>query len=355
MTPDAGSDYGVKSMATHERELVEPVDLCLADGRRLNPEALGWSRRPLHNANLQGVWGRTKRWDYWAIQSDELVLSVTLADIDYIGLATVEWIVLGSHESGGRSVTAPLARRIELPGTVCDGRLGYRDDDLQIDIAYHSETTTIRAKWTEQGLPGSVDVSVANPAGDESLNVVIPWSDRRFQFTSKHQGRPATGRADLGGRSFEIGGESGDAWGILDIGRGRWPYRTQWNWGGGTGRSADARRVALQFGAKWTEGTGFTENGVFIDGRLHKIGEELDWQYVWDDPMRPWRVRSNDGTLDVTLTPVHDRHARTNLGVVMNEVHQVFGRWSGTVPDGADSTLSIKDALGFAEESRARW
>lgn len=342
--------------STAERELVGPVALCSDNGRRLNPAACGWSRRPLHRANLKGLWGRTKRWDYWAIQSADLVVSITLADIDYVGLANVEWIDPGSHMSGGRSVTVPLARDIELPEMACSGDLSYRSDKLEIGIGYDTAATTLRADWVEpDGSNGSLRVEVANPVAHESLNVVIPWSDRRFQFTSKHQGRRAIGRADVGGRTVELGGGSGDAWGILDVGRGRWPYRTNWNWGGGAGTSDDGRRVALQFGAKWTSGTGYTENGVFVDGRLHKIGEELTWTYRWDDPLGPWRVRSEDGDLDVVLTPVHDRHARTNLGVITNEVHQVFGTWSGSVPDGTGSTLVISDALGFAEESRARW
>lgn len=52
-------------MATHEHEITEPVDLCLPDGS-LNPAAVGWSRKPLHRANLRG-WGRTKRWEYWCV------------------------------------------------------------------------------------------------------------------------------------------------------------------------------------------------------------------------------------------------------------------------------------------------
>nr|BFE82799.1 hypothetical protein GCM10020093_054000 [Planobispora longispora] len=52
-------------MLTREREIVVPTDLCLPDGR-LNPEAVGWTRRPLHRANLRG-WGRAKRWEYWGI------------------------------------------------------------------------------------------------------------------------------------------------------------------------------------------------------------------------------------------------------------------------------------------------
>jgi hypothetical protein len=156
-------------------------------------------------------------------------------------------------------------------------------------------------------------------------------------------------------RTVEFGGPDVEAWGILDVGRGRWPYRTRWNWGGGAGPSGDGRSVGLQFGGKWTERTGFTENGVLVDGRLTKIGAELRWDYSWHDPMDPWRVRSPDGDLDVTLIPVHDRHDRINLGVLKTEVHQVFGRWSGAVPDGAGGQVTVDRIQGFAEESRSRW
>ncbi len=59
------------------------------------------------------------------------------------------------------------------------------------------------------------------------------------------------------------------------------------NWAAASGVSTDGRTVGLQFGGKWTEGTGFTENALCIDGRLTKIHEELEWTYDWDDPLRP--------------------------------------------------------------------
>ena len=61
---------------------------------------------------------------------------------------------------------------------------------------------------------------------------------------------------------------------MLDVGRGRWPPEITWNWGGGAGRAGD-HVVGLQIGAKWTEGSGFTENGLIVDGRLTKLGREL--------------------------------------------------------------------------------
>ncbi len=341
---------------THEIEITDAVNLCADDGVHLNSAARGWSRSILHRANLAGRWGRTKRWDYWAIQSEALVIAVTVADIDYLGLVTVDWLEPDTHRTGGRSSIVPLGRGVELPDQAATGRLGYSSRSLAVSIDYGDDATELEAHWTEKGgTKGSLSATVAAPDAFESLNVVIPWSETRFQFTSKHQARPARGSVTLGDRTFELGGAAGEAWGILDIGRGRWPYQTRWNWGGGAGHAISGELVGVQIGGKWTDNTGFTENGVFIDGRLVKIGEDLEWLYDWDRPLDAWTVRSADRSLDLTLTPVHDRHAFTNLGVLANEVHQVFGHWTGNVPAGGGSTIGVDEILGFAEEARARW
>ena len=44
-----------------EREITQPVDLCDARGV-LNPQAVGWSRRPLVRSNLSGHRLRKKKW-----------------------------------------------------------------------------------------------------------------------------------------------------------------------------------------------------------------------------------------------------------------------------------------------------
>ncbi|MCB1256663.1 MAG: DUF2804 family protein, partial [Microthrixaceae bacterium] len=111
----------------------------------------------------------------------------------------------------------------------------------------------------------------------------------------------------------------------------------------------------LNFGAKWTAGTPSTENGVWIDGRLHKIGRELTWDYSWADPMAPWRVSDSQGALDLTLTPHFDKHTATKAVVLSAEVHQVFGTWTGSVTSEDGRTLQVVNVPGFAEESRNRW
>jgi hypothetical protein len=341
-------------MATHENELTEPVDLCTPDGSVLNRAALGWSRRPLHRCNLGGF-GRNKRWDYWAVLAGDLLVSSVYADVDHIGLSDVWWCHVPSGRSGGGGIATEGSDDFtlpELPGTAPltvdrDGfRLAYVDD---------ATGTRLTASWTEaDGRAAHLDVHVALPPGHESLNVVIPWDDETFNFTSKHQARPATGELVVGDERWAIGGDAGDAWGVLDVGRGRWPAEITWNWGGGAGRSGD-HVIGLQFGAKWTEGSGYTENGFFVDGRLTKLGHELEWVYDWDRPMEPWRITDPGGQLEVVLHPRFDKHSQLPGRDKGSETHQVFGRFSGRVVTDDGVAYEFDDVQGFAEEARQEW
>jgi len=101
---------------THEPELTSAVDLCLPDGGPLNPAARGWSRRPLHRANLDGGDpGRNKRWDYWAVLAGDVVVSCVYSDIDLLGLPDVWWAQLSSGRTGGQGIiTEPGAERLYL-------------------------------------------------------------------------------------------------------------------------------------------------------------------------------------------------------------------------------------------------
>lgn len=334
---------------TTEREILEPVDLC--DGRRLSSEARGWSRRPMLRANLSRAWGRKKRWDYWCVITPEVIVSAVYADIDYAGLASCWVLDRTDHFQAGANVLRPLGRGIELPEQVCTGTATIDDDALRLSIEERTDSTILRAEAPSKSGPISIDITVDKPAGHESLNVVIPWSDRTFQFTSKQNARPANGTVSVGDRSWVVGASEDFA--VQDLGRGIWPYSNRWNWAAASGRSTEGRLVGLQFGGKWTEGTGYTENALSIDGRLSKIHEELDWQYQWNDPMAPWRVRGD--RVDATLTPTFDRYDVTDLKVIKMEVHQCFGAWSGRIVDDDGNELTFDGIDGFAEEARNRW
>lgn len=95
---------------------------------------------------------------------------------------------------------------------------------------------------------------------------------------------------------------------------------------------------------------------MIIDGRLHKLGNEMRWEYDWDEPMRPWCVVDPGGQLDVVLTPRFDKHSKVEAGPdLCSETHQVFGTWSGRVRTDDGLELELNALQGFAEEARQRW
>lgn len=330
---------------TIEREISRPT--ALAHGRRLNPDAVGWSRRPVHHTALAG-WGRTKRWEYWGVVTDSHVVGLTVAGLDY--LANCALYVLDrrtgveTSRSGVTPFGSPRFRDDPGDGTIHASagpgptRVGVDIDD---DDAAGTTAIAVHAKGVR------VELEVTRP-GHDSLAVVVPWGETRFQYTLKDLANPVTGTVAIDGTVHDIG----RGWAVLDRGRGRWRYANVWNWGAGSG-VVDGSTRAIQVGGKWTDGTGSTENGLVVDGRLHKIGEDLEWTYDLGDPSGSWRVRGE--RLDATLTPFHLRRDVTELGVLAVKTWQAFGTWHGTgvLDDGTE--VSVDGLVGWAEESRNRW
>lgn len=323
-------------------EITEYVDLCLPHGR-LNPAAVGRTRSPLHRSPLRG-WGRSKRWEYWGIMTPELFVGLTISDLDYASVPAIYVVVraTGEHRTIGGLV--PFARNTTIPDTLppfdAQARWGTFNE---LRMSSTDSRTFITGK-----APGfAINVTSEN-AGD-ALGVVVPWSERLFQYTLKDVARPVEGSIELDGVSYDVGEGS---WAVLDRGRGRWPYRMTWNWAAGSG-IVDGRRIGLQLGGNWTDGTGSTENAVFVDGVQHYIDEELAWDYDLNDEQSPWRIVGEHA--DVTLTPWHRRVERTNALVVSSTIYQALGTWRGWLLDSSGTRVSVDGLTGWAEQAQNRW
>lgn len=354
-------DAGTK--LTHEREITEAVPLTRPSGR-LEPAAIGWTRHPLHDTSGIGRGrvgrGRNKRWEYWAVTTPDVIVGVTVAMLDYATLNQVWVLDRRTMTEIDRSVATPLSRGVVLPASLGDGPATASVPGIETriselpgsaapggpDISGDTGGTRIRATTDRV----SIDVVAERPAGHEAMGVVVPWSDTRFQYTVKDVARPARGTITIDGVTHEL--SAGESWAVLDHGRGRWPYRMDWHWGAASG-SEHGRRIGVQLGGLWTDGTGSTENAISIDGRLHKLGGRLEWRFDASDWLRPWAITGD--RVDLRFEPFHDRVARTALGVIHSETHQCFGTYRGTVTDDSGERIAIDALTGWAEYVRQRW
>ncbi len=341
-------------MPTTEREIPGPVDLCDPRGR-LNAGAVGWTRGPLHRANLRG-WGRTKRWEYWGVVTPTHVVGMTVSSLDYAALYGLYLLDRTTGREIERSDIVPLARGVVLPertvhqglagqepGRATVGTASGRGKTLAFDFAGTLATTTLRG--TAPGV--EIDLTVRRDPGHEALGVVVTVvpHERSGRSSStrikdvlpaarlREPARPRVGAVEeRGNRQRQHHGDREHqvddrvdaqhrAHRQSQQRECRSPSRSpSWTSGRGpaSGRTSDhvelgrrqrARRSrAHPRRTRETDGTGSTENALLVDGRLHKIGEELHWEYDRTDWLRPWRISGE--TVDVTVHPFHERADR---------------------------------------------
>ena len=336
-----------------EKELTEPINLCLPNGR-LNPSANGWSRQALQNCQLYGHPLRKKRWNYWCITSPTHLFSVTLSDVDYAGLPFVYFLDYATGEFIEKTIITPFGKDVRLGDKVADDA-SYAGKGCQISMRQASAGVQMLVEIADfGGKKLEAEFLITEPENHESLNVVVPWSERLFQFTAKNNTLSAQGRVMLDGGVVVF--DSQNSFATLDFGRGVWPYKGFWNWASFSTQLPDGRTLGTNFGAGWTDNTGSTENALCVDGRLVKLSEDVTFTYSTQDFKAPWKLQTAETKrVDLTFTPFFERIAKTDMAIIRSEVHQMIGHFDGTVEGEGGEAIEVSHAVGWAEDHQARW
>jgi hypothetical protein len=335
-----------------EKELLQPVQLCDNHGN-LNPAAVGWSRTPLTNCNLTGHPLRKKRWNYWAVTTPDFLFSITISDVDYLGMIFAYFLDFKTKRFIEKTLSPLLGKGCNMPEGVFDS-VSYSDAAISATFTSTPDKTGLLVECPDfDGLHLKADVKISYPRKHQTMSVVIPWNRRVFQYTSKHNCLPASGSVNLGAESYKI--KDGSAYACLDFGRGVWPYDSVWNWSSFSGKSG-GHEIGVNLGGRWTDGTGLTENSLTCDGILTKLSEDVVFKYDTSHYMKPWTiVTKNTNRVRLTFTPMYERIAKTDALILKSAVHQMFGSFEGViVPDG-EKPIKVSNLIGWAEDHQARW
>ena len=341
-------------------ELTSPVLLCTKSGQ-LNPAARGWAKHPLYRCNLVGPMFRRKRWNFACVATQDLLFAVAISDADYVGLVFAWMYDFRTGELRDMEQLQPLARGVKLGESFSDEAefsgggvsMHWKPQRVGSDAAQPSAIELQLHCPNFGGEKLTAELQIQLPRSDESLNLVVPWSDARFGFTSKHVCLPTHGFITVGEKTRTLVAEQ--ALGSIDFSRGVWPYNSRWHWASGSGY-AGGRRVGLNLGAGWTDGTGVVENAIFLDGHVVPLWEQVQFLF---DPVNLrglWRIQSPESqNVRLTFTPAQSRTQDTNLGILRTKLDQVIGHFSGRVILPSGEELLIEDLPGIAENHIARF
>ena len=334
-----------------EKEILVPTMLCDKKGN-LNPEAIGYARKPIIDCNLSGHFMRKKKWNYWCVYGEDILFSATISHLDYAAVCFVYFLEYETQRYFEKTVLIPIGTKVKMSTQVLE-TVSFANSELRIHMSHFDGDTHLSVICPDfDGEHLQAELTIHHPAADDSLNVVIPWNRQTFQFTAKHHTLPTTGTVKVGDRRYTFNEE--ESYSVLDYGRGIWPREATWNWGMASQRMR-GRRIGLNFGGKWTDGTGMTENAIFVDGVMTKIHEDVIFEYDRNNFMKPWTIRSKfSETVDLTFTPFFERVAKTDAKLIRSEVHQVIGYYNGIVKL-ENCSLRISQMMGCVEEHIAKW
>ncbi|MGH8353336.1 MAG: DUF2804 domain-containing protein [Pseudomonas sp.] len=322
--------------------------LCDAQGR-LDPGAIGWSTRPQVHCALPAHFGRRKRWNHWCITTPQWMLSLTVANLDYVGYGAAYFLDLETGRAATHTLLRPFGRGCELPDTPLESH-EFCHPRLQIKVSEHPGRLRLTvAAANFGGQPLQVALDIQRPAHLDSVNLVVPFAGQGFHATSRQLGLPANGSVQLGQQHYSC--VPGQSFAALDFGRGVWPFRSHWT------RAAFAAPggIAGNFGTGWTEHSGLSENALWFGGELLHLNCPVQIEQLPGNGQPHWRLSTADQRLALTFSPRQQHQARPRLGPLYAHTRQWFGHFDGVLRGPNGERVPVDGALGWLGETHARW
>jgi hypothetical protein len=295
---------------------------------------------------------RIKEWDYYYVGNDQEGVALTVADNDYLWLVSVTCFDFNRKSERTRSRIGYFSRgKLQMPNRSDQGDVVFERKGFSVQFRHEDGQRRLIARFEhfDGDADFSCDITLKETIKD-SLVIATPFKKKRhFYYNQKINLLKGSGRVRIGDRTLSF---ADGTYGVLDWGRGVWTYKNTWYWASMSGE-ANGNRVGFNLGYGFGDTTKATENIYYCKNSAYKL-DDVVFDIPKTDFLKPWKIYSKSGDIDLEFVPILDRHADTNALVIRSNQHQVFGYFSGTIGPREDP-VSIDHMLGFAEKVMNRW
>jgi hypothetical protein len=289
-----------------------------------------------------------KRWVYCSIWNEAVIVVAAIIDAGYAGSGFAYLFSRAQRRFlyDKSLVTPPRVARVgDVPGMQLEARLRLPSTRLQILRGPGQSVYQVRV---DLGDSLRLDASLDMIAGPPAVSAVCEVRGGSVNTTIKSHLLPVQGEVRSHGERFVLDG----AHGAIDYTNGLMHRNTVWQWVSASGTVA-GRPVALNLVDKFNEGR---ENVLWIDGEPRQIGR-AHIEFSNTEPMRPWKISTECGSVDLRFAPQGVRTANTRLPLVISQYIQPVGAFAGTIRDHEGRSLEVNasDLTGVTEDHLARW
>ena len=309
---------------------------------------LRWNPSPL--TDTYSNWIRYKKWDFYGVYTKDITLCIVLADLGYIKNAFIT-----IYESGKDPVTYEKLifpwETVIMSESSESGTSLYESSSFFVNFINNDENTkTILATH------GNIEINLKynkNP-GQQGLLYYGPINSENSQFFFGHKlyNFEVDGFIKIGDFQYIFNQEPG----VMDWGRGVWPYHSGWKFGSAMGKMNN-NRVALNIGelpqdsknAKATDDFFVFNQKVIKLGVVHINPFENIYEFhtVNDHPFDTFAAVVGK------FVPEKKFEKSTDFWLIKSNLLQLFGEFIGEVK--TINETFVFNIRGILEIHDSRW
>ena len=307
---------------------------------------------PLRGTGLRGrlrQLTKEKRWTFVMLTSREVVCCFAIVDLTYASNCFIfvadrndKKMIVEKSFLGLPGLSAHVAER---PGAGARASFSAKGAELHIERVGAKYLGTARVDDGKLSLNFTLDTQPAAPA----VTLIVPVQGGILNCTQKWSGLPAHGSLVVGDKRYDLDG----GFGGMDYTYGLLARETIWRWGFASGLATDGTPVGFNVG----EGVNSAvpgENALW-HGNQPCYLPDVRFTFDRQSPLDPWRIQSDDGSVDLRFTGVGFHREARNLVVAASKFVQVAGEFSGKLRGRGGKVIEVSGLPGVVEDQFVRW
>jgi hypothetical protein len=340
-----------------QNEICAPAPLLDDMGQPVN---FGWARQVYLSYDPMLVYAprhRITESDRYIVHTPTHMVVFEIRDDGWLGYMSISVISLRDKKRSTQTFKTwlPLGA-YDMPLGIKTGNIHWRLKKTHLDfICMEGGARIIKTDIPKFGRHRNLRGELVLSEFDDSQSLVTSqnWRNERntFRYSCSSPCFFVEGVIQFG--STEIIFTRGNAWGILDWNRISRPSADIRYWAAACDIS-EGRQISFCVGYSGADFSLGTENGFFVDGKLHKL-DQVTFHIPLSNWLSPWRFTSNDNRLEMTFSPHQERIDRRSFLLHNYTRRQVCGFFSGKVQLDDGSFLEFQNLTGLAERIKMRY
>ncbi|MDK2777912.1 MAG: DUF2804 domain-containing protein [Pseudomonadota bacterium] len=289
------------------------------------------------------------QFQFISLISPELIVGIAIVDLKLVSNAFVYFYEPHSGRYEEFSFLQPLALKTRIDAKANNGSSVFSKGRNHFSI--HASTTPgVRRVQVSLAAGASIDATIDETTAYQPLALCTRAGYQGWVFTQKSAAQVCNGSIRWQQREYDL--KAMNTLAAVDWSGGYMRRETFWNWGSLSCFLRDGRRLGFNLAAGVNE-TGYSENALWLDGRLIKV-DMVDFQFDRYHPSHSWAMRSADGIIDLHFEPQGRRREKINALVIASNFSQYYGRYHGEIHLPGE-TIRLEGEWGLAEDHYARW